>query len=76
MLQALDSEPLQFRLLIHLALNTGCRRGELTGLKWSDIDYQTGVLTVSRSNYKLTGDKEIKSKSTKTGKSRRIMLPP
>ena len=76
MLQALEDEPLQFRLLIHLALNTGCRRGELTGLKWSDIDYQTGMLTVSRSNYKLTGDKEIKSKSTKTGKSRRIMLPP
>lgn len=76
MLQALDSEPLQFRLLIHLALNTGCRRGELTGLKWSDIDFQTSVLTVSRSNYKLTGDKEIKSKSTKTGKSRRIILPP
>ena len=76
MLQALEDEPLQFRLLIHLALNSGCRRGELTGLKWSDIDYQTGVLTVSRSNYKLTGDKEIKSKSTKTGKSRRIMLPP
>lgn len=76
MLQALDSEPLQFRLLIHLALNTGCRRGELMGLKWSDIDFATGVLTVSRSNYKLTGDKEIKSKSTKSGKSRRIILPP
>lgn len=38
MLEALEDEPLMFRLLIHLALNTGCRRGELMGLKWSDID--------------------------------------
>ncbi len=76
LLHALEAEPLQFRLLIHLALNTGCRRGELVGLKWSDINYNTGILTVSRSNYKLSGDKEIKSKSTKTGKSRKIILPP
>ena len=63
LLQALEKEPLQFRLLIHMALNTGCRRGELMGLKWSDIDYNTGILTVSRSNYKLSADKEIKRKS-------------
>ena len=75
LLDCLESEPLQFKLLIHLAINTGCRRGELVGLKWSDINYTTSVLTVSRSNYKLTGDTEIKSKTTKTGKSRSIMLP-
>lgn len=76
MLKALEGEPLMFRLLVHLALNTGCRRGELMGLKWSDIDFTTGVLTVSRSNYKLSGDAEIKSKSTKTGRSRTLILPP
>ena len=76
MLKALEGEPLMFRLLVHLALNTGCRRGELMGLKWSDIDFSTGVLTVSRSNYKLTGDSEIRSKSTKTGRSRTLVLPP
>lgn len=76
MLDCLESEPLQFKVLVHLALNTGCRRGELVGLKWSDVNFNTGVLTVSRSNYKLTGDTEIRSKSTKTGKSRQIMLPP
>lgn len=76
MLQALENEPLMFRVLIHMALNTGCRRGELMGLKWSDIDFKTGVLTISRSNYKLTGDAEIKSKSTKTGRSRTLVLPP
>ncbi|MBQ6336553.1 MAG: site-specific integrase [Ruminococcus sp.] len=74
--EALDSEPLQYQLLIHLALNTSCRRGELVGLKWSDIDFKTGVITICRSNYKLTGDPEIKSKTTKTGKTRKVIVPP
>ncbi len=75
LLNCLEAEPLQFKILIHMALNTGCRRGELVGFKWSDINFITGVLTVQRSNYKLTGQ-PIQSKETKTGKSRCITLPP
>ncbi|MCL1857981.1 MAG: site-specific integrase [Oscillospiraceae bacterium] len=33
MLSCLDSEPLMFQVFIHLAIVTGCRRGELTALK-------------------------------------------
>ena len=73
---ALAGEPLQYQVLVHLALNTSCRRGELVGLKWSDIDFKAGIITISRSNYKLTGDAEIKSNPTKTGKSRKVMIPP
>lgn len=71
----MESESLQFKTLIHLALNSGCRRGELVGLKWSDINFYTGVLTVQRSNYKVKG-KPIQSKETKTGKRRYMTLPP
>lgn len=71
----LEQETLQFKLLIHMAINTGCRRGELVALKWSDINFSTGVLTVQRSNYKVKG-KPIKSKETKSGKRRYITLPP
>lgn len=76
MLDCLEDETLQFSVLIHLAINTGCRRGELVGLMWSDIDLGSGIVTVSRSNYKLSGDPEIRSKPTKTGKSRKVTVPP
>lgn len=42
LLEALEGEPLQFQVLIHLAIITGCRRGELVGLEWSDIDFDKG----------------------------------
>lgn len=37
-----------FRNMILLAAKTGLRLGELIGLKWSDIDFYNGTLTVRR----------------------------
>ena len=56
MLSCLESEPLQFQVLIQLAIMTGCRCGELVGLKFSDIDYQTNKITIERSAYKISGE--------------------
>lgn len=55
MLSYLESEPLQFQVLVQLAIMTGCRLGELIGLKFSDIDYQTNKITIERSAYKCKG---------------------
>ena len=38
-LEALEEESVNIKLLVELALFTGCRRGEIVGLKWSDIDF-------------------------------------
>jgi integrase len=32
-----------------LAIHTGLRQGELLGLKWTDIDFTSGKLSVQRS---------------------------
>lgn len=54
-LEALENEPLQFRALIELAIYTGARRGELVGLKFSDIDYENYKITIQRAAIKLKG---------------------
>lgn len=65
-LTALESEPLHIRTVIEVALFTGCRRGEIVGLKWSDIDFENQRISVKRSIYKLRDgkarEKEPKSK--------------
>lgn len=38
-----------------LALATGMRRGELIGLQWKDIDWNTGMLHIRRQVYELEG---------------------
>lgn len=55
MLEALEDEPLQFQVLIQLAIMTGARRGELAALKFSDIDRETGKITIERAAVKLKG---------------------
>lgn len=34
--------------IVSLALNTGCRRGEILSLKWSDLDEESNTLNVER----------------------------
>lgn len=62
------------------ALGTGLRLGELLGLKWSDINFDTGVITVSRNlsraKNKITGKYEIIEQIPKTKNSyREVPIP-
>lgn len=75
MLKALEQEPLKYRVLIHLALTTGLRRGELLGLEWSDIDFEEGTLEVNRASQSLPGLGTF-TKEPKTEESqRKVSLP-
>ena len=75
LLDALAKEPRHYRLFYLLSMYTGCRRGELCALQWSDFTgMQNGLLlTVSRSRSSVPG-KGIVEGSTKNGKSREVYL--
>ncbi len=56
-------------------LTTGLRPGEALGLKWNDLDYGAGVLTVQRSLSRLKGGTwELTEPKTAQGR-RRLPLP-
>jgi integrase len=59
--------------LLFMAAVTGARRGELCALRWSDIDWQAGTVTIARSVYETKGG-GWGEKPTKTHASRRIGL--
>ncbi len=39
-LNALESEPIKWQAAVNLLLASGCRRGELLGLKWEKVDWE------------------------------------
>ena len=38
--EVLEDEPMNWKVMIHMFMVTGCRRGEILGLRWSDIDWR------------------------------------
>ena len=69
----LKDEPLHYRFFYLFAIYTGCRRGELCALKWSDFSIidNTTTLTVSRSRSSVAGVGVVEG-TTKNGRSRTI----
>ena len=56
------ASPWLYRLVV-AALETGCRRGELLSLRWADVSFSRGLLTVRAEN-------------AKSRKSRRVPISP
>jgi integrase len=53
---------------------TGCRRGEVAGLHWEDVDFKQGNLLIRRSVAAVPGGSQVKR--TKTGDMHRIAIGP
>lgn len=71
--QALEGEPLLWQCYVHFLADSGCRRGEVRALCWSDIDWNTGAVNISKSlNY--TKDKGVYVSTTKNGHSRTVFV--
>lgn len=72
---SLETEPIKWRTATHLLLITGCRRGEIMGLKWSRVDFQGNSIRIDN-NLQYTADRGLYEESPKTAASvRNIKLP-
>ena len=73
-LKALESEPLKWRLITHLLIVTGCRRGEIMGLKWEKVDFESGLVKID-TELIYTKSRGVYEDSTKTSDVRFLNLP-
>jgi integrase len=73
-LEALESEPLKWRLITHLLIVTGCRRGEIMGLKWEKVDFDNSRVKIDRALVS-SKSKGVFEESTKTSDIRHLHLP-
>jgi len=64
----------EWGLLLWLTMITGPRRGEISALRWSHVDFDGAVLWVQRSNAQTKAG--VREKETKTRQRRKIALDP
>lgn len=55
MLAALNEEPLRYKAMVYLTIDTGMRTGEITGVTWADIDTDNGNVTVNKQRQYVHG---------------------
>jgi integrase len=78
--QTIDDRSLQLegrtlRPIVSFLLGTGARRGEALALRWKDIDFEKGVVSIERSLEQTKAGLRIKAPKTKNGR-RKISISP
>lgn len=71
LLDVLENESIKYKMLIVLALDSGARRSEICALRWSDIDLDTRMVSITKSLKVVEG--VIDEKTTKTESSIRTI---
>ena len=74
-MECLNKEPLKWRVLIRLLIDTGIRRGECCGLKWENIDFQRNTITIA-GNLSYTPELGVYLDTTKNSHVRTIDVDP
>lgn len=75
LLELIQDEPIQFKTAVIVLLFTGMRRGELLGLKWSDVDFSNSVISICRSSLYLA-ERGVFEDGTKNRTSNRVIKVP
>jgi integrase len=73
-LDALETEPLKYQLITILLISTGCRRGEIMGLKWEKINFEDSRVLID-SALLYTKSMGVYEDTTKTEDIRWLKLP-
>lgn len=72
--EALEQEPLKWKVATHLLLITGCRRGEIMGLRWSKVDFENNQLRID-TNLLYSPKRGVYEDTTKTRTVRFVKIP-
>ena len=72
---ALSDEPPMTRLLLLTPLLLGLRRAEIVALKWEDVSFDEGNIRITKSAYKVNGEKQgLKAPKSQCG-VRKVFFP-
>lgn len=73
--EALKLEPLKWQIAVNLLLLSGCRRGEILGLRWNKVLWESNQIHICN-NLLYSKDRGIYEDSTKTYTSTRLIALP
>lgn len=76
LLEFLEQEDMQHKTMIKMFMYLGLRREELCGLEWQDINFDTGIITISRASIYIPKKGIIADDTKNESSERSIKAPP
>ena len=73
-IEALEAEPLKWKIFVLLLIFAGCRKGEILGLKWDKVNFQDHSIRIDMASL-YTRDVGTYTNATKTENERTLILP-
>ena len=74
-IDALQKEPLKWQCLTELLMTSGCRRGEVMGLTWENVDFDNNTIFVKYNLLYSAKTHKVYVDSPKTHETRYVTLP-
>ena len=74
-LEALEHVPIRWKAITYLLIDTGCRRGEVMGLKWEKLNLETGLIVIDTALL-YSPSRGVYESTTKTNDVRAMILAP
>lgn len=75
LINCLNNEPLKYKTAIMLVLYTGMRRGEVCGLNWEDVNFEQGIVHITKALL-YTPDSGVFEDTPKSKQSQRVVNIP
>lgn len=76
LVNVLENEPIKYKAIILLALDSGCRRGELTGLTWEDIDFAKSTIEINKETQYSAGYGTYEKSTKSETSNRKVYITP
>lgn len=70
---ALETEPLKWRLVVRMLVETGCVRGEIVALSWGQIDFENSKVYITH-RMARNGGSGYHDEPVKAGKERTVLI--
>lgn len=74
-IDALENVPIRWKAITYLLIDTGCRRGEVMGLKWEKLNLETGLIVIDTALL-YSPSRGVYESTTKTNDIRAMILAP
>lgn len=72
---ALERAPHKYRMMLYLLIETGCRRGELVGIRWRSVNFDERTITIEN-NIQWTKELGLYEETPKNHEIRTLTVAP